>query len=188
MSYCAKCGAFVGENRFCANCGAEVQSDATVVPENNQPQVNAYTNQQQANVYNNQPPMYTYNTQPPMNAYNYSPVYVTQTIEARSPYYDQIISYHRAAKSYYTCGLLSLILCMGIGSIFQFICFIKTFVMIKYGRLFDHSDIIRNYPREWEILTTARRRHNKGRTMFIIGTVLTSILYIILFAVMASGF
>ncbi len=161
MSYCTNCGFFVGESRFCANCGTAVQSKVNDAAESNQPQVNAY---------NNQPP-----------------VSVTQTVEARSPYYDQIISYHRAVRSYFTCGLLSLILCVGIGSIFQLISFIKTFTLIRYGRLFDYKDVIKNYPREWEILTNARRKHNKGRTMFIIGTALTSVLYIIFFAAMAGG-
>ena len=100
----------------------------------------------------------------PSNIASYAP----SPSNRHSAYYHDICDYSRAAKSVFVFGLLSLIFCMGIGLIFQIICFIKIPRLSKYDTLLIKG-IKSALPEEIETLKAAKKSASSGTTMCLIG-------------------
>lgn len=100
-------------------------------------------------------------------------------VSGHSAYYHQICDYSREVNSFFVFGLLSLIFCMGIGLIFEVICFIKGMKMKKYQNLLAKDFTLDDYPEEWEKLKGAQAKFKSGYLMFAIGVCVT---FVLLFA------
>lgn len=97
-----------------------------------------------------------------------------------STYYHEICDYSRDVNSIFVLGLLSLIFCMGIGLIFEIICFVKGNQMKKYQALLDKDFALPDYPDEWEMLKSAQAKAKSGAIMYAIAVAITFLLLFLL--------
>ena len=95
-------------------------------------------------------------------------------VSGHSTYYHQICDYAREVDSFFVFGLLSLIFCMGIGLIFEIICYVKSIQMKKHKVILEKGFTLPNYPEEWEKLKSAQAKHKSGYIMFAIGYAITA--------------